>query len=125
MSRFLAFLAVCLGGAVGSGARYALYIALPSKSFPVGTLVVNLFGSFLMGFVMPWSVRQGWSPLLVTALTTGLLGGFTTYSAFNFQATAFLQEGAWRTAFVYMVLTLVGCVLAGMAGYALGMQPKS
>jgi CrcB protein len=118
--RLIVFLYVCLGGAAGSGARYLLTLALPSKSFPTGTLAVNVIGSFLMGFVLTWGLRHQWSPAVTTAIVSGVLGGFTTYSAFNQQFTALFQNGSWRTSLVYVALTLVGCMLAGLAGYALG-----
>ena len=119
-SRLPLLLAVCLAGALGSGARYLLSIAIPSREFPFPTLSVNLIGSFMMGFVMPWGVRQQWSPQALTAVTTGLLGGFTTYSAFNAQATVYFQIGAWRTGIIYMIATIAGCMMGGLAGYALG-----
>ncbi len=118
------FLWVCLGGAAGSGARYLLYLALPSKAFPVGTLAVNVIGSFLMGFLVQWSVRQQLQPALTVALASGVLGGFTTYSAFNLEMTHYFQTGAWRIGLLYMTLTLAGCGVAGFAGYALAMRPQ-
>lgn len=75
-----------------------------------------------MGFVMPWSLRHQWPPYLIAAVASGVLGGFTTYSAFNLEMTAYFQGGAWRTGALYMMLTLFGCMLAGLAGYALGMR---
>ena len=84
MSRFFW---ICLGGAAGTGARYLLsswaLSALPSP-FPFGTLAVNLIGSFLMGLLVPIGHASPLlSPTARLALTTGVLGGFTTYSAFN------------------------------------------
>lgn len=120
LARIPLFVTVCIAGAAGTGARYLFNIVVPSREFPFGTLAVNLIGSFLMGFVLPWGVRHQWTPQALTAMTTGLLGGFTTYSAFNAQATSFFQAGEWRNGILYMTATVAGCMLGGLAGYALG-----
>ncbi|HEY2798008.1 MAG TPA: fluoride efflux transporter CrcB [Thermoanaerobaculia bacterium] len=121
MSRFLW---ICAGGAFGTGARYLLsswaLSALPSP-FPYGTLAVNLIGSFAMGLLVPVGHA---SPLLTPtaklALTTGVLGGFTTYSAFNEQTLRFTQDGSYGLAAANVAGTLAGCLLAGVAGVVLG-----
>lgn len=77
-----------------------------------------------MGYLMQWSLRYHMQPLLTAALATGVLGGFTTYSAFNLEMTNYFHAGAWRVGLLYMTLTLIGCMLAGLAGYALGMRPQ-
>ena len=84
MSRFLL---ICLGGAFGTGARYLLAVWCATKfgaSFPLGTLVVNLMGSFLLGFLMEiGTTTEILSPALRLTLAIGVMGGFTTYSTFN------------------------------------------
>ena len=78
---------ICLGGAVGTGARYLLsgwLLRWLGPAFPYGTLAVNVLGSFLMGVLMHLALSTGsFSPTLRLTLTTGVLGGFTTYSTFN------------------------------------------
>jgi CrcB protein len=88
-------------------------------AFPYGTLAVNLIGSFALGAIM-WIVLHTalLGPDTRLALTTGVLGGFTTYSAFNFETLQLLQERAWRVAALYVGLTLLGCLLVGWLGWS-------
>jgi fluoride exporter len=117
-------LVVCLGGAVGSGARYLVQTAAIRSfgvDFPHGTLAVNLVGSLLIGVVQ----HLGLSALAISdttriALVTGVLGGFTTYSAFSYEAVTLMVEGAWGRGILYISLTTVGCLLACALGLALG-----
>ena len=113
-------LAVCLGGACGSGLRYLIGLGLthlPGPGFPCATLSVNLSGSFLMGLLMGLSLQLDvLSPLLRPALTTGLLGGLTTYSSFNHETLTLWQQGQWRLAVLNLGLTLSGGLLAGGGG---------
>ena len=114
------FFLVCLGGALGSGARYAtsLWAATAiGTAFPFGTLIVNVGGSFLLGFLMHIATRL--SPELRLALTTGVMGGFTTYSTFNYETTQYFREGAWAIGFVNVLTTVAGCLAAGLLGLAL------
>lgn len=121
MSRFLL---VCLGGAIGSGARFLvsnLARAWFGGTFPFGTLAVNVLGSFLIGAIM----QLGLASDLVTPnarlfLTTGILGGFTTYSAFNYETCTLAERGALALALANVALTLVLGLLAGFAGAAIG-----
>jgi CrcB protein len=109
------FLLICLGGAIGTGARYltALWAAAAfGPAFPFGTLIVNVAGSFLLGFLMQLGAT---SPVL----TTGVMGGFTTYSTFNYETMDYFRTGAWLMAATNIAATLVGCLAAGLAGVAL------
>ena len=117
-------LAVCIGGAAGSAARYLFSLwarATFGQDFPYGTLGVNVIGSFAMG-ALAYLARSTelLSPTLALALTTGVLGGFTTYSAFNDDTVRFLQSGALARAALNVGVTLVACLAAGFAGVALG-----
>ncbi len=116
-----AVLLVCLGGAVGSGARYLISSWLQSSgSFPWGTLAVNVVGSFALAGLMQAGVEAGRVPEhLQLALGAGVLGGFTTYSAFNYETFRYLQDGAWGTAALYLTLTMVVCLAAGFLGILL------
>lgn len=120
MSRFLL---VALGGAIGSGARYLLSSwaqALLGAAFPFGTLAVNVIGSFLICAIMHLGVFANViSPMLRLFLTAGILGGFTTYSAFDHETYRYAQQGAYAFAALYVVTTLVLCFAAGAAGDAL------
>lgn len=115
---------VMLGGALGSGARF-LAAGWVQRSlggnFPWGTLSVNLAGSFLLGVLVPLSLRgQLLSPVASLALSVGLLGGFTTYSSFSVETLALLQEGATATALANIAATLLACLAASWLGFALG-----
>jgi fluoride exporter len=113
------FFLICLGGAVGTGARYLLATAMARAfgNFPFGTLAVNVIGSFLVSVVMVLALeRSALPPDLRLVLATGLLGGFTTYSSFNYETLHLAQSGAAGLAAVYVALTLVGCLAAGLAG---------
>jgi CrcB protein len=116
------FLLICLGGAVGTGARFALSTSLATllgTQFPYGTMAVNVLGSFLIGIVVYTStVPDLVSPTLRLVLTSGFLGGFTTYSAFNNETVIFLQNNMWGRALLNVGLTLIVCLAAGFAGVA-------
>lgn len=111
---------VCLGGAVGSGARYLVsgwMLAWLGTAFPYGTLTVNLLGSFLLAALMHVGTStELLSPTLRVALTTGTLGGFTTYSTFSYETFRYLQEGAFLLGALNITVTVFGC----LAGCALG-----
>ena len=114
-------LLVCVGGAIGSGARYLLTVWLARAAgtgFPWGTLAVNITGCFLLALLM--QTGTGLPEDLRVAVATGALGGFTTYSAFNYDATAYLTQGAWAKGMTYVFLTLAGCFIAGIAGALAG-----
>jgi CrcB protein len=114
------FFLICLGGAVGTGARYLTALWASSAfgpTFPAGTLIVNLAGSFLLGFLM--GLAPIFSANVRLMLTTGVMGGFTTYSTFNYETTNYFREGAWLMGATNIAATLLGCLVAGLAGIAL------
>lgn len=117
------FLLVCAGGAVGSGARYLVVLwaaRVLGTAAPWGTLFVNLSGSFAMAFLTEFAMRPAaLSPELRLLLGTGILGGFTTYSAFNLETTMFLRSGAWGGAMLNVTVTVAGCLLTGALGFML------
>jgi CrcB protein len=116
------FLLVCLAGAVGTGARFALSTgigALLGTQFPYGTIVVNVLGSFAIAVVAYAStVGDLVTPAVRLILTTGFLGGFTTYSAFNQETVACLDQGLWGRAALNVGVTFLGCLAAGLLGIA-------
>jgi CrcB protein len=118
------FLLVCLGGAIGSGLRFLSAtgaVMLFGADFPRGTIFVNLLGSFLLALVMGVStVSNAISPELRLFLGAGVMGGFTTYSSFNYETLALAEQGSWGAAAFNVALTLSGCLLAGIAGLAAG-----
>ena len=116
------FLLICLGGAAGTGARYLASLWAVSAfgtAFPFGTLLVNVAGSFLLAFIMQVAGTTAMSEDLRLTLTTGVLGGFTTYFAFNYETTQLFRGSAWGSGFLNIAVTVTGCLLAGLAGFAL------
>jgi CrcB protein len=116
------FLIVCGAGAVGCGARYAVSTWAIARwpQFPYGTLIVNLLGSFLIAFVLELSIRiASFPPNLRLALTTGFMGGLTTYSSFNYESTALLTDGQVAKGILNIGITLIGCLVAGGLGILL------
>jgi CrcB protein len=111
---------VFLGGGAGSVARYLTTIAaarLISPDFPFGTMIVNLLGCFLIGFVHSVAVVSARiSPDARLFLTTGVLGGFTTYSAFNYDTLSLVEQGQATKAAAYAAAMIVGCAAAGVLG---------
>ncbi|MGH7280258.1 MAG: fluoride efflux transporter CrcB [Polyangiaceae bacterium] len=114
------FFLVCAAGAAGTGCRYAIGLLaarLLGANFPYGTLTVNILGCFLMAFVMHVGLEaQMLSPTTRITLTTGFMGGLTTYSSFNFETTRFVQERAWTSGILYLVLTIAICFASGLVG---------
>lgn len=118
------FLWICLGGAAGTGARYLLsgwLLRLAGPAFPWGTLAVNVLGSFLLGLIMEIAVATDLlPPTLRLALTTGLMGGFTTYSTFNYETLQYFQQNDWLLGFANVAATVVVCLTAGGLGILAG-----
>ena len=120
-----ASLYVALGGGIGAWLRYATGLVLgraigpaAATAFPWTTLTVNVFGSLAMGLLAGWLARygshgEGWRLLL----GVGLLGGFTTFSAFSLELALLIQRGNTGTAFAYAAIS----VLAGLGGLYAGL----
>jgi CrcB protein len=105
-------LSVAVGGAVGACLRYALTIAEPDGSgFPGTTFAINVVGSFLLA-LLPASEWVRRHHLLPPLLGTGVLGGFTTLSAWSEQTRSLVEEGAAATAGLYAVGTIAACLVA-------------
>jgi len=119
------FVWVAIGGAAGSCLRYWLSLLLGpviiGHGFPWATLSANVLGSLCLGVVFVLGEGRTWFGAdLRLLLGTGVMGGFTTYSAFNLESLGLMQNGAWARAFVYMSATVVVCLVAGAAGVMLG-----
>lgn len=113
---------VALGGGLGAVARALLSRAVAQTlgtTFPWGTLAVNVLGGLLMGLAIAvLADREADSPLRLL-LTTGFLGGFTTFSAFSLETVALLQRSQTGAAFGYVLASVLLCVLAVFAGLTL------
>jgi CrcB protein len=121
-----AWVAVALGGAIGSVGRFWLtgvMTALTGPRFPWGTLLINVLGSLVIGLVAGITLnagRIGMHPDVRIFLMTGICGGFTTFSAFSLQTLELLQTGDTLPALGYAIGSVVLCVVATYAGWALG-----
>ena len=105
--------AVALGGALGALARWGLTSAFPSDgdAFPWATFAINVVGSFALAMLPVLAVVRR-RRVLAAALGPGLLGGFTTLSAYSEQTRALLDHGRTGTAAIYLVGTLAACLVA-------------
>ena len=117
------FLLVMIGGAVGAGLRYEVgRVALRQMGpgFPWGTLLVNLAGGLLIGVLAGALAAQGSANrTLWMLLAVGLLGGFTTFSAFSFDLFVMLERGEFGMAMAYALGSVAGSVLLLFAGWGL------
>jgi len=115
------FFWVCFAGGVGTGARYLLSGWVQRKlgpTFPLGTLAVNVLGCLLLGAVMQISLSTRLLPAdarVVVAI--GLLGGFTTYSSFNYETTRLVLDGHAARGIANICATLVGAFATGLLGF--------
>ena len=116
---------VGLGGFIGAIGRYWLtgLAQRLSSGFPLGTLVVNVLGSFVIGFLATLFLEK----ILVTMewrlfILIGLLGAFTTFSTFSWESLSLLRNGDWGFALLYVGGNLVGCLLAVWAGFGLAQR---
>lgn len=113
---FMSYLVVMAGGALGSAARMwlSLFCAVRfGESFPVGTLVVNALGCFVIGLFSALTGPEGvilTSPLTRQFVMIGVLGGFTTFSSFGLQTINLMTDGEWFYAALYVVLSVVVCL---------------
>ena len=120
----MTILYIALGGIAGTLSRYGLEGWIQSRAasgFPVGTLVVNISGSFLLGFILRIATGAAViSPDMRAGLTIGFCGAFTTMSTFSYESVTLLNDGDYLRAGLYMTATILGCVAAVMTGAALG-----
>ncbi len=123
------YLLIGLAGGLGAMARYGLTAALMhvgGRSFPWGTVSVNVIGSGLMGFLGVWLMTRWQVPMeLRLAILTGFLGAFTTMSAFSIDTLTLMQRQHWWLAGLYAVGTVVVCLLAARGGMLLAERLSS
>ena len=117
-------LLVALGGALGSVLRWlvgsAVHTLMPTSTFPWGTLGINLAGSFAIGLVMALALERTLVPPAARLfLVTGVLGGFTTFSALSYETLQLVRDGEWPAAAGYVLGSLTGGVAAAFGGFAL------
>lgn len=114
------YIGVAIGGVIGCWARYGvtqLIQLVYGRSFPLATLTINVLGCFLMGFLFFETLeRVTINPAFRTAILTGGIGGFTTFSTFAMETTLLMEEGEMGNAFLYLGLSIVLGLLAAFAG---------
>ncbi len=110
-------LLVGLGGATGSILRFLLQRLINTPYFPLGTLLINIGGCFLIGLL--WGIVQKSiaTETIQFLLMTGFCGGFTTFSAFSFESMQLVQNQKWLLLFVYITSSVAGGLLATFGGY--------
>ena len=113
---------VMLGGALGTGARFRMsgFVAeRAGESFPLGTLLVNTTGSFVIGFLAAFTDPEGEvlvSPRFRQFFMIGVCGGYTTFSSFSLQTLDFIRDGDWLKALLNTVLSFACCLAAVWLG---------
>ncbi len=116
-------IAVASGGAIGATMRLVINISVNRHlvhSIPLGTLVVNLLGSFIIGMLFAYfHLNTSISPHVKTFMVTGILGALTTYSTFAIESFFLLEAGNYIEAFTNMALNLFGTILLAGIGYTL------
>jgi fluoride exporter len=119
---------IALGSALGGVLRYLLGGAIQRAAgpgFPVGTMIVNLSGSFLLGFLLRYATHPpSLAPEVRAFLTVGLCGGYTTFSTFSAETVTLMQDGQWAKAMTYALGSVALALAATAAGFAAG-QPFS
>lgn len=112
---------VAAGGAIGASLRHlsgTAALRIMGAGFPWGTLFVNIFGSLIMGLFIAWMTKKtGVSNEIRLFVTTGILGGFTTFSAFSLDIANMVERGAMASAFIY----IAGSVVISLAAVFIGL----
>jgi CrcB protein len=120
----LEVLFVALGGAIGSAARYLVggwFAARFGAAFPYGTFVVNVTGSFIVGLFLAYAQeRVSLSPYWRLFFAVGFVGGYTTFSTYEYESVRLLQDGEMLLAAIYLIGSVVTGGVAAIAGIALG-----
>jgi len=109
-----------LGGALGSVLRYLSILYFKGFAYPWATLFVNILGSFIIGLIVALFLKNGNWPLSYRLfLATGICGGFTTFSSFSLENMELLNAGKFGLAMFYIIISIVGGLLACWLGYRL------
>ena len=113
-------LLVALGGGLGAAGRYGVSLAMPAKAgeWPWATFSINVAGSLLIGVLAGWLARNPDGEQWRLFVGVGVLGGFTTFSAYSLETLRMIERGDWAGAALYAL----GSVAAGLAAVAIGME---
>ena len=119
------YTAVIVGGGIGSGLRFMMTNVIDARygeSFPTGTMIVNITGSFLIGLLAAVETSDGQlllSPPVRHFFLIGILGGYTTFSAFSLQTLHLIRDDRWLAAGAYIGLSVLLCLVGVRLGHAL------
>ncbi|MFN2637205.1 MAG: fluoride efflux transporter CrcB [Gemmatimonadaceae bacterium] len=120
---------VAVGSAIGGVARLLLGNFIQQKvgaSFPVGTMVINITGSFLLGFLIRYALgTPEISPEIRAMLTTGFCGGYTTFSTYSFETATLIEDGRYERASMYIFLSVAIALLGVFGGFVSARQVLS
>ena len=115
------YLLIAVGGAAGSVLRYVVGRAVQGSSasgFPIGTMVVNITGCFIIGLLLRQFLNMQISAELRALLVVGFCGGFTTFSTFSGETVGLIEGGEYSRAATYVILSVLLCLTATFAGIA-------
>ncbi|MBQ3427458.1 MAG: fluoride efflux transporter CrcB [Clostridia bacterium] len=110
------FIFVGFGGALGAMLRYAISLVPYKNTFPMPTLIINIIGALLIGYITGLAVKKNLSSDVILFLKTGLCGGFTTFSTFSLEAYNLFQSGSYACAVLYLLLSVIGCIIGVWCG---------
>lgn len=116
------FLSVALGGAIGAMGRYAISLIPIKTEFPILTLITNIVGAVIIGFIVGIvSEKNDVSPNWVLFWKTGVCGGFTTFSTFSLEAVTLFENKSFLLGGLYIMLSVIGCIIGVWSGKRLSM----
>ena len=113
------FIFVGFGGALGAMLRYAISLVPYKHTFPIPTLIINIIGALLIGYITGLAVKKNLSSNILLFLKTGLCGGFTTFSTFSLEAYNLFQSGNYAFAVLYIIFSVIGCIIGVWCGMLL------
>ena len=123
--KLMSFLFVAFGGVVGAMARYAISLIPVKTGFPILTLITNIVGAILIGFIVGFtSNKENISENTVLFWKTGVCGGFTTFSTFSLEAFNLLDKKQYTLGGLYIVLSVTCCILGILCGKKLATVVK-
>ncbi|MBR1737768.1 MAG: fluoride efflux transporter CrcB [Firmicutes bacterium] len=111
------FIYVALGGAIGAMGRYAVGLIPIKSGFPILTLVTNIIGALIIGFIVGVVNNKGCiSPNIILFLKTGLCGGFTTFSTFSLETFEMIEDKSYGYTLLYVILSVICCIFSVAVG---------
>lgn len=116
----ISVLAVAVGGASGAVLRYFISLVPFKCEFPFATMITNLIGAVIIGFIAGFATARNTNKNVVLFFKTGMCGGFTTFSTFSLESLTLLENGKWLMGITYIVISVIGCLLGVWCGLSFG-----